>query len=146
MPDDKPLDDVWTTRDFPVLARAVAAIDRGEFPHGSTIASELDMSVDDVRLALRALGRRGFVAIQEYLGGGIVMHDVSGAAYLIPGLHPDGDDTLEQLASALRQAAEKTADPDEKGRLRKAASAVGDLIGEVRAGVMTAYLTSLLPP
>ena len=41
----------------------------------------------------------------------------------------------------IEQAADRTSDPDEKGRLRRAASAIGDIVGQVGAGVMTAFIT-----
>ncbi|TKJ33493.1 hypothetical protein [Blastococcus sp. CCUG 61487] len=75
----------------------------------------------------------------------VSVDDVAGEAYLLTGLHPDADDATERLASLLRQAANQTDDPEEKSRLRKAASAIGDLVGEVGAGVMTAYVGSFLP-
>lgn len=79
------------------------------------------------------------------MDGSLSIDAVSGQAYLLTGLHPDSDDATDRLVSLLRQAADQTADPEEKTRLRKAASAIGDLVGTVGAGVMTAYATSFLP-
>ena len=59
--------------------------------------------------------------------------------------HPDGDDALSRLISVLTQAAERTGDAEEKSRLRRAADALIALGGQVGAGVMTAYLTGMLP-
>ncbi len=40
------------------------------------------------------------------------MKDLSGEAYLLTGLHPDGDDTISRLISALEQGIERTPDPE----------------------------------
>jgi hypothetical protein len=66
---------------------------------------------------------------------------VSGSAYLLTGLHPDGDDALSRLIDGLRQAADQTADDDERGRLRRAADALGGITRDVGVGVLTAVIT-----
>lgn len=68
--------------------------------------------------------------------------DISGDAYLLTGLHPNGDDAVSQLVSALRQAADEVSDPDEKSRLRKLADGVGGVSREVLSGVLTAVITA----
>lgn len=144
---DKPLDDVWVKRDFPVLVEVTRRIDAGErHVNTSDVAEALGMDRSDVELAGQALERRQLLKTMGTMQRRVLhMTDLSGEAYLLTGLHPDGNDALEQLISALRQAADHTSDPEEKGRLRKAASVLGDLVGDVGAGVMTAYLTGMLP-
>jgi len=43
--------------------------------------------------------------------------------------------------AALNQAADAEPDPVQKGKLRRAAEAVGSLSGQVLAGVVTTYIT-----
>ena len=79
----------------------------------------------------------------ETMGAGYPLGacEVSGAAYLITGLHPDGDDALSDLIAALRQAANEVGDEDERGRLRRAADGLAGIGRDVGAGVLTAVLT-----
>lgn len=137
------LPSVWASRDFPILKTVVEYIDRGQGPDPDEIAKRTGLDLAEVGHGLRALQRRGLVEVEETLGGMGWVTEVSGDAYLVTGLHPDGNDSLEALANMFREAADRTPDPDEKSRLRRAASAVGDLVGQVGAGVMTAYLTRL---
>jgi len=137
------LPDVWATRDFPILKAATLYADQGLAPDFDELAKQTGLSTGDVARGIAALQRRGLVQVETNLAGTGWITDVSGEAYLITGLHPDGDGALEALASMFRQAAEQTSDPDEKSRLRKAASAVGDVIGQVGAGVMTAYIARM---
>ena len=144
---DKPLVDVWTNRDFPVLVEVTRRIDSGATSvQASEVAAALDMTEDDVQLAGAALQRRQLVKAQGAAEVPVLLFfDVSSDAYLLTELHPDGDDALDQLISTLRQAADQTSDPEEKSQLRKAANALGDLAGKVGTSVMTAYLTGMLP-
>ena len=137
------LPEVWATRDFPILKAAALYVDRGQAPGYDELASQTGLDAADVALGVAALGRRGLVQVETTLAGTGWITDVSGDAYLITGLHPDGHDALEALASMFRQAAEQTSDPEEKSRLRKAASAVGDVVGQIGAGVMTAYIARM---
>jgi DNA-binding transcriptional regulator YhcF (GntR family) len=143
---DKPLADVWISRDFPVLTEATRRLDAGDHLVSiQDLAGALSMSLDDVRRSLNALERRGFVSCTWTMGNSGWVDEVTGEAYILTGLHPDGDDALERLISVLRQAAEQTSDPEEKGQLKKAANALGGLVGSVGSGVLTAYLTGMLP-
>lgn len=137
------LPDVWATRDFPILKAAALYVDQGQAPDFDALASRTGLSTEDVARGIAALKRRGLVEVETNLAGTGWITDVSGEAYLVTGLHPDGNDALDALASMFRQAAEEASDPDEKSRLRKAASAVGDVIGQVGAGVMTAYIARM---
>ena len=76
------------------------------------------------------------------LAGPAGIVEVSGEAYLLTGLHPNGDDAVSQLVSALRQAADEVADPEEKSRLRKLADGVGGVSRDVLSGVLTTVITA----
>lgn len=141
-----PLEDVWVPRDFPVLREATQRIDRGEgLVTIDTIAQALGMPESDVQLAAKALQRRGLIETMGAWQGIIGIREVSGAAYLITGLHPDGDDALSNLVQALQQAAEQADDDEERSRLRRAADGLLGVSRSVMSGVLTAYLTSQLP-
>jgi hypothetical protein len=140
------LPDVWTTRDYPVLAYVTGRLDQDQQMVASEdVATATGMDLDDVGRAALALQRRGLVEIVRTYDGIHGFSKVSGTAYVMTGLHPDGDDLVERLAVALDQAGDRTGDEDKRGRLRRAASALRDgaasVGGQVMAGVITAAIT-----
>src|SRR5689334_9458740 len=122
------LEDVWKSRDYPVLRESVRRIDAGATRlRTSELAQEIGMDAADVLNAAFALQRRGLLEVGS-LGWGAdaaFITEVSGAAYLITGLHPDVDDQLSGLVELLQQAARQQSDEEERTRLRRAAEAVG---------------------
>lgn len=142
---NEPLPDVWATRDYPVLREVVRRFDRGDNSvWGNDVAAALSLSPEVVARSARALERRGLVeALITLQGETVSFRDVSGEAYLLTGLHPNGDDAVSQLVDALRQAADKVADPEEKSRLRKLADGVGGVSRDVLAGVLTAVFSGM---
>lgn len=140
----EPLPDVWTTRDYPVLREVVRRIDSGEdpFPRLPQLAAGTELTEEEVSRAIAALDRRGLVRGAPMSGGFYGVNEVSGEAYLLTGLHPNGDDAVSQLVSSLRQAADEVSDPEEKSRLRKLADGVGGVSREVLSGVLTTVITA----
>jgi DNA-binding IclR family transcriptional regulator len=141
----EPLDDVWAARDYPVLREVTRHIDAGDVHvHQNVIAEALGIEPQEVGRAATALERRGLVTLTHDTGP-VRFVEVSGSAYLITGLHPDADDALSRLVQVLQQAATQTSDQDERTRLRRAADALLDVSRDVMTGVLTAYLSSLVP-
>ncbi len=140
----EPLPDVWTTRDYPVLREVVRRLDGGEhYVRVGDVAEALEMATSEVAAAGRALERRGLVTTKGTAEQRVLIFgDVSGEAYMLTGLHPNGDDAVSQLVSALRQAADEVADPEEKSRLRKLADGVGGVSRDVLSGVLTTVITA----
>ena len=131
------LPDVWVSRDYPVLREAVRMIDQGRsMPGVNELATATGLGPEQVKLAVAALERRGLVEAFHTLGGVVSISSVAGEAYFTTGLHPEGDDMVSQLMSALRQAAERSPDASEKTRLRKLADSAGDVTRDVLAGVL----------
>ena len=141
------LDDVWATRDYPVLRETVRVIDAEPYslPDESSIAAATGLSTEDVRRAGLALQRRGFVSVDSPADRSVMFTDIAGAAYLVTGLHPDADDALSSLVQALQQAAEQSGDENERSRLRRAADGLLSVSRDVMTGVLTAYLTQQMP-
>ncbi|MEO6699982.1 MAG: hypothetical protein ABIP57_00580 [Jatrophihabitantaceae bacterium] len=140
------LDDVWSTRDYPVLREVTRRFDVGAVEvEEHEVASHLDVDISIVRRACHALERRGFLQITESYEDEVTVLSVSGQAYLVTGLHPDGDDAVDQLVSLLREAADLTANQEDRGRLRRAASALSEASGTILTGVATAWVTGVLP-
>jgi hypothetical protein len=144
MPDADKLSDVWASRDFPVLREVTRLIDSGEShaPRLEQLSAATGLERAQVALAIAALGRRDYVKPTKTMVGIIGVSSVSGSAYLLTGLHPDGDSAVSQLVSALHQAADEVEDADEKSRLRKLADGVGGVSREVLAGVLTTVITA----
>lgn len=139
------LDDVWISRDYPVLREGTRHIDAGDIHvHQNVIAEATGLDPDEVKRAAAALDRRGLVTLAADMGP-VRLAEVSGAAYLITGLHPDADDALSRLVQVLQQAAEQTGDEDERSRLRRAADGLLGVSRDVMTGVLTAYLSGQLP-
>lgn len=139
----EPLDDVWINRDYPVLREVTTRIDAGEVHvHQNVIAEATGIEPDDVKRAAAALERRELVTLTKDTGP-VRFAEVSGAAYLMTGLHPDADDALSRLVQVLEQAAERTGDQEERSRLRRAADALLGVSRDVMTGVLTAYLSGL---
>ncbi len=140
------LPDVWTTRDFPVLVEVARRIDSGEhFVEVESVADALNMELKQVRLASAALTRMRLVQTSSSIGGDDSFEDISGEAYVLVGLRPNGEDAAASLVDALRQAAELVDDEDERGRLKQAASRLLDVSQGVLGGVLTAWVTSQIP-
>lgn len=138
------LPDVWATRDYPVLIEVTRLIDAGEdFAQSDKVAETLGLNRDEVKAAFRALERRGLVRTegQTYGDSTGFVRDVAGAAYLITGLHPDGDDLAQRLISVLEQAANATGDEEDRGALKRSARALGNVSGGVLSGVLTAWIS-----
>jgi hypothetical protein len=136
------LEDVWASRDFPVLREATRMIDDGsEEPGLNALVEATGLDLASVVKAIYALERRGLVIPDHRYGGVAGIEAVSGEAYILTGLHPNGDEITDRLVDALRQAAEEVSDPEEKSRLRRAAKALGEVTKSVASGVITNVIT-----
>ncbi len=140
------LGDVWESRDYPVLCEVARQIDTGAIaPEIFSIAEAVNMDTETVAASAEALRRAGYVTLLMGAAGPWAFEDITGATYTVTGLHPDADDALSRLVELLRQAADQTGDEEEKTRLKRAADALLGASGKVMTGVMTAYVTGLLP-
>jgi hypothetical protein len=139
----EPLPDVWTSRDYPVLREVARRVDAGEYlVNLDKIAEHIDLPLEQVKLAARALDRRGLLEADKSLGNGPrYVHRLNGEAYFLTGLHPSGDNAVTAFVSALRQAADLVDDPAEKSRLRTLADGALGLSRDVLGGVLTAVAT-----
>jgi len=139
----KPLNDVWTERDFPVLVAVTRRIDSGETtPRVEDVSADIGMSTDDVQLAGAALARRGLVETMGAMQAQVLrFKNLSGQAYLLTGLPPDGEAAIDRLADAVRQAIEQTNDPDEKRSLHRFKDSLIDIPANIASAIMVAVAT-----
>jgi hypothetical protein len=143
---DDILDDVWYSRDLPVLVEVARRVDAGEDVVGHVVVADATgLSPEDVCRAARSLGRKGLVVYDVDYEGAVDFRDVTGQAYTLTGLHPSGEDERDALVELLKQAADSEPDPEEKVRLRTAAHALGDVSGKVATGVLTTFINAHIP-
>jgi hypothetical protein len=143
------LDDVWTTRDRPVLIEVVRCIDQeddGAIPSTETVAAATGLSTRDVLRAGRDLERGGLVELQEFMSGGdaAIFTGISAEALRIAGLWPDAGDAFDRLVWSLEERIAE-APPGEKGKLRKVLDAVVGVGREVGVEVLGAAITGRIP-
>ena len=129
---DRPLPDVWFTRDLPVLraiARLVDDPQHGGRPYLGQVVPASGLPKPQVQAAARALHEAGYVEVLTTYSGEIVRFTgISAEARRLAGLWPtpqgEWDRLLEQLAARAAQA------PTEVERVRwralsEAATALG---------------------
>lgn len=137
---DIKLDDVWTTRDYPMLVAIMRRVDDVGLPV-QDYELEIDLDEVDQRRALHALAARGLVSLTWRGPEPDGIKSVDGRAYTLTGLHPDGDQLREHLISVLEQLAERVDDDDEATALRKAARQVGHFSRDTAAALAAALIT-----
>jgi len=139
------LNDVWTTRDRPVLVEVVRRFEAEHQPvEFEEVAEALGISPDDVAKAARNLGRADLVEVSMSLGGTGDFLDVSTDALRIAGLWPDAGDAFDRLIWALEERISE-APPEEKGKLAKVRDAIVGVGRDVGVEVLGAALTGRLP-
>jgi DNA-binding MarR family transcriptional regulator len=123
------LSDTWGWRDLPVLVAIAERIDRGEWVGHGELVSATGLTDQEVRSAVHALEARGLVPRVQHLANGDAqfIHEISGAAYRLTGLHRDRHEAIAALTELLEETANRATDPVEKSKLRRLAEAVGDV-------------------
>jgi len=138
MPDR--LEDVWTTRDRPVLVEVVRRFDEQEQPVGMAgVAEATGLKLEDVERAGRNLNRAGLAIADDWHFMGI-----SAEALRIAGLWPDAGDAFDRLVWSLEQRIAE-APPEEKGKLRRLLDGVVGVGRDVGVEVLGAALTGRIP-
>src|SRR3954468_9899010 len=132
-PLDRPLDDVWFTRDLPVLraiARLVDGPEHGGAPYLGQVVPASGLPKPEVVAAARALVAAGYVeALTNYAGDIVRFTGISAEARRLVGLWPtpqgEWERLLEQLAA---RAANSPTDVERRrwGAMADAARALGD--------------------
>jgi hypothetical protein len=149
------VEDTWARRDLPILLAAYRRVESGERPpvagQFEELRQELGLSVPDFERGLAALADADppYIEVQvaggwsdEKAGGGWV-DGVSERARRELGGWPSADTLVDQLAAALRQAADEESEPERKGRLREAADVVGGMARDVAVAVISARIGNL---
>jgi hypothetical protein len=128
------LDDVWTTRDLPILLE---------------LARRLDGGIDDrqAAVAAAALEDAGYidgVHVEEMRGPLIATH-VTEKARREVGLWPSAETGVDRLVAALDVLAEQAEDEEERTRWQRFREHVTRNGAQVGWSLVTAVLTGQLP-
>ena len=148
-PLERPLDDVWFTRDLPVLraiARLVDGPEHGGAPYLGQVVPASGLPKPDVVAAARALVAAGYVeALTNYSGEIVRFTGISDEARRLVGLWPTPQGEWERLLEQLAIRAEKAPTDVERQRWRvlsDAARALGDDDGAL---LMAALIGGYVP-
>ena len=109
---DRPLDDVWFTRDLPVLRAIARLVDEPKYggsPYLGQVVPASGLAKSEVQAAARALRDSGYVDVLTTFSGEIVRFTgISAEARRLAGLWPtpqgEWERLLEQLAARARNA------------------------------------------
>lgn len=140
-PMDK-LEDVWHSRDLPVLREVTRRVDEGakHVPRGDLVeATGLDD--ETVTRGLASLDRQGLIVPDRRGGQVMAVMNVAPRAYALTGLYPSGEEFRERMVAVLEQLAEQTSDPEERSKIKGAARQLGILSRDTLAAVAAAVAT-----
>jgi hypothetical protein len=146
---DRPLDDVWFTRDLPVLravARLVDAPKYGGSPYLGQVVPASGLPKPEVQAAARALETAGYVEVLTTYSGEIVRFTgISGEARRLAGLWPTPQGEWERLLEQLDARARNAPTDVERGRWRAMADAAGAIGPDDGALLMSALIGGYVP-
>lgn len=138
------MDSTWENRDLPVLTAIAEELDREHSTDPDTIARATGLDDEQVQRALRALSsevpplfetgtpRGGYISI---------IHGLTGEARRRVGAWPTPENLAGRIVEALSEAAEQTANPQERTRLGEAGKALANVGQAALAGVIANALT-----
>ncbi|NYJ08945.1 hypothetical protein [Petropleomorpha daqingensis] len=139
----RPLDDVWFTRDLPVLraiARLVDAPQHGGAPYLGQVVPASGLPKPDVTAAARALVDSGYVeALTNYAGEIVRFTGISAEARRLAGLWPTPQGEWARLVEQLAVRAANAPTDVERQRWRAMAEAA-DALGEDDGALLMAAL------
>jgi hypothetical protein len=146
---DRPLPDVWFTRDLPVLraiARLVDEPKHGGNPYLGQVVPASGLPKPEVAAAARALADAGYVQVLTTYSGEIVRFTgVSAEARRLAGLWPTPQGEWERLLEQLAARAEKAPTDVERARWRAFADAAAAVGPDDGALLMAALIGGYVP-
>lgn len=142
------MQDVWTTRDLPVLVAVVEALQDFDqaFTGGvraSSIADRTGVALPAVVLSFRTLDDAGLIEVTKVMGGGGANWRavrVSGRALQLVGAWPTPEGMAERILRELEAAAEAEPDAEKRGKLRAAAAVLGRGAVDTTSNVLAAVI------
>lgn len=146
---DRPLPDVWFTRDLPVLraiARLVDEPEHGGNPYLGQVVPASGLPKPEVAAAARALADAGYVQVLTTYSGEIVRFTgISAEARRLAGLWPTPQGEWDRLLEQLTSRAENAATDVERARWRAFADAAAAVGPDDGALLMAALIGGYVP-
>jgi hypothetical protein len=146
---DRPLPDVWFTRDLPVLRAIARLVDEpahGGAPYLGQVVPASGLPKPDVVAAARALVSAGYVeALTNYAGEIVRFTGISAEARRLAGLWPTPQGEWGRLVEQLTARAEKAPTDVERGRWRAFADAAVAVGPDDGALLMSALIGGYVP-
>jgi hypothetical protein len=145
---NQPSDDVWNSRDFPVLAAVTRRwdISGAEPVYIADVTADLDLPEAEVLNSIRVLSGHGLIttAVRDRrLTGASGNHVkyVSREAYELVGLWPSPEAAYERMIRALEDIAEHSDDDVKRGRAKKLLALLGDSGRQLGISVAAAMIS-----
>jgi len=145
-PEDVGIEDVWFSRDLPLLRKTVRSIDSGRGRHEcGKLAQAAGLDEETGRRAFLSLERHGHVELHK-AGGNVPLfvRDVGPDAYRLTGAYPDPATIATRLITELERA-EADAPESDKGKFRRALDGVTGVGRDVLVEVVGAAITGRIP-
>jgi hypothetical protein len=146
---DRPVPDVWFTRDLPVLraiARLVDEPKHGGNPYLGQVVPASGLPKQEVAAAARALADAGYVQVLTTYSGEIVRFTgVSAEARRLAGLWPTPQGEWDRLLEQLAARAENAPTDVERARWRAFADAAAAVGPDDGALLMAALIGGYVP-
>ena len=148
-PPDRPLPDVWFTRDLPVLRAIARLVDEpryGGAPYLGQVVPASGLAKPQVAAAARALHAAGYVeALTNYSGEIVRFTGISAEARRVTGLWPTPQGEWERLLEQLAARAENAPTETERRRWRAMADAAAAIGPDDGALLMAALIGGYVP-
>jgi hypothetical protein len=146
---DRPLDDVWFTRDLPVLRAVARLVDQpqhGGAPYLGQVVPASGLPKPEVQAAARALASAGYVEVLTTYSGEIVRFTgISPEARRLAGLWPTPQGEWERLLEQLALRAANAPTDVERARWRAFAEAAAAVGPDDGALLMAALIGGYVP-
>ena len=146
---DKPLPDVWFTRDLPVLRAIVRLVDgpeHGGNPYLGQVVPASGLPKADVTAAARSLASAGYVEVLTTYSGEIVRFTgISPEARRLAGIWPTPQGEWDRLLEQLVARAENAPTDVERARWRAFADAATAVGPDDGALLMAALIGGYVP-
>ncbi|MER5539169.1 MULTISPECIES: hypothetical protein [Streptomyces] len=143
------MDTTWAQRDLPVLDALVQQLDDAAgaaFPELRDVAGPTGLEINEVVKAALALDSAGFLHLSKTAGppSGWYVKEVSREARQVVGQWPSAEQLLDALVARLEDAADDEPDPEQRSRLREAASTAGGAARGVFVDVLSGVIAKSL--
>ncbi|WP_151478115.1 hypothetical protein [Streptomyces albicerus] len=139
------MESTWVERDLPVLNALVQQLDDAagaSFPELRDVTEETGLDISEITKAALALDGARYIELVKTAGstGSWYVKKVSREARQAVGQWPTAEQLLDTLVQRLGEAAEEETDPEQRSRLRAAASTASGAARNVFVDVLSSMI------